>query len=400
MNYGFFTLTELNPKRKQLSHSPHCGACGLYKNCHSPKMSYKGEGRKKILVIGESPGADEDDKGEQFVGKAGKRLQYELKRNKINLNIDCWKTNARRCYVEGNPPPTKEIKYCRPALIAEIKKLQPVSILLFGASAVESVIGYLWKDDEKFALNRWVDWNIPSQEWNCWISVHYHPSYLERSNDDLLNLIARKQLKSALVKTKRPWKTIPDYASNIEIIYKPSQAAKAIRDLKPTFAFDYETNCLKPEYEGAEIVSCSMSDGERTIAYPWAGEAIEQTSEWLKSPLRKIAANMKFEERWTRYFLKHGVRNWHWDTMLAAHVLNNAPGITGLKFQSFVRLGLKPYDIHIEPYLKPKGRNEKLNRIRELPIKDVLEYNGMDSYLEHKIAGIQKLEFEGRWLKK
>jgi len=112
----------------------------------------------------------------------------------------------------------------------------------------------------------------------------------------------------------------------------------------------------------------------------------------LKSSIGKIASNLKFEERWTRYFLKHRVRNWDWDTMLAAHVLNNATGITGLKFQAFVQLGQSQYDKHIEPYLK-SSKGQHLNRIREIPLKDLLVYNGMDSFLEIKLATLQKRRF-------
>jgi len=389
MTYGFFTPSEVKTK-KTLAHSPQCGACKLYKNCRSPKMKYKGEGQKGILIVGESPGAEEDRDNEQFVGKAGKRLKYELKRVGIKLNRDCWKTNVRRCYVEGNPTPTsEEIRYCRPALFKEIKELRPKSIWLFGATAAEGVLGHLWKSDGKTSLAKWTDWIIPHQGLNAWISVHYHPSYLNRKGEKLLDLLANRQLKNAVKNTGRPWKKVPNYANNIEIIHKPSQVVKALQDIQSTFAFDYECNCIKPEYKGAEIVSCAVSDGERTYAYPWIGDAILATDKLLKSPLPKIASNAKFEERWTWHFLKHRVRNWDWDSMLAAHVLNNAKGITGLKFQSFVLLGQPAYDTHIEPYLLT-SRGQHINRIRQLPIEEVLEYNGMDAFLEHKITNIQK----------
>ena len=394
MKHGFFTPIELSSPRSRLNYSAHCGACGLAQHCRSPKMCYKGSGGKEILVIGEAPGKQEDRENEQFVGKAGRRLKDELKRCKTNLNQDCWKTNARRCYVEGNPTPTsEEINYCRPALFAEIKKLKPHSILLFGAVAAESVLGHLWNDSGKFVMGKWLDWIIPHQELNCWISVHYHPSYLERQRDDLLDLLFRKHLKHVLKKKGRPWKQLPNYQNEVEIIYKPQQVVKALQGFHGTVAFDYEANCLKPEYAGAEIISCSVSDGKRTYAYPWVDDAILATSKLLKSQLPKIASNLKFEERWTRHFLGHRVRNWDWDTMLAAHVLNHTQGITGLKFQSFVQLGQAPYDKHIEPYIKT-SKGQCINRIEEIPLKDLLVYNGMDSLLAYEVAVIQKREVQ------
>ena len=156
MKYGFFTPIELNKRAgPKLNYSAQCGACGLSRTCQSPKMKYKGEGRKKILVIGEAPGKQEDKVNEQFIGRAGKRLSHELKQCNINLNQDCWKTNAIRCRPKDNKTPdTNQINYCRPALFAEIKELKPHSIILIGAVAAESVLGHLWKGEGKFQIGK------------------------------------------------------------------------------------------------------------------------------------------------------------------------------------------------------------------------------------------------------
>jgi uracil-DNA glycosylase family 4 len=388
MREGFFTTTELTTMSKQLPANPKCNNCGLYQKCKSPKMAYTGKGRKKILVVGEAPGAEEDKQNEQFVGKAGKRLRSEFKLCDLSLERDCNKQNAVRCRPPNNKTEGSMIAACRPALFRDIKQLNPQSILLFGASAAESVLGHLWDDSGSFAMARWTGWVIPNREPNCWISVHYHPSYLERQTDDLLDQLFHTNLKKALRRPySRPWpEGPPDYASQVELIYKPRQAAKLIREIKDgCVAFDYEANCLKPEYEGAEIVSCSVCwNGKRTFAFPWIGEAVDAMSRLLKSPVEKIAQNMKFEERWTRFMLKHRVRNWGWDTMLATHVLNQAAGITGLNFQAFVNLGLPPYDSHIAPLLK-SPRKKHLNRIREIPLKDLLVYNGVDSLVTYHL---------------
>ena len=385
---GFFTDTELTEMKRQLCSVPTCGACGLHRTCKSPRMEYAGEGRKRILLVGEAPGGDEDEKGEAFVGKTGKRLAYELKRFGINMNRDCWKTNAVRCRPPDNTPPKhEEIRACRPAVIHEITKLDPVSIILIGGKAAESIIGHYWLPSGQFELAQWTRWLIPNQKPNCWISVHYHPSYLEREKSELLDGLWRRDMKRALSKRKRPWKTIPNWQDQIEIVYDERTVSEWLGGIdEGLIAFDYETNCIKPEYEGAEIVSCSVCwNGDETIAYPWTPRTAKATSRLLRKPIGKIAANLKFEERWTRYFLGHGVRNWKWDTMLSAHVINNAQGVTGLKFQSYVTFGQPSYDEHIKPYLKPR-RGTFLNRIRELPIKDVLLYNGMDSLNEYRLA--------------
>lgn len=358
-------------------------------------MPYRGKGKKRILIIGEAPGRNEDERGEQFVGKAGKRLQKELHRLQIDLNRDCWKTNAVRCYPsDGKTPDSKTVRHCRTAVFREIRELQPEKILLFGNVAAESVLGHLWTAGGKYPLSTWSGWNIPHRELNAWISVHYHPSYLNRSNDPLLDLIFRRELKRSLSFSGRPCETVRGkYEDQVEILYKASSVAKALRDFKNVIVPDYETNCLKPEYPGAEIVSCAIcgetASGIKVYAFPWFGATAEVVGALLRSRIKKIASNAKFEERWTQHVYGHGVRNWYWDTMLAAHVLNNAQGTTGLKFQAFVLLGQAPYNLHIEPYIKPTSGG-KLNRIRELSWNDILLYNGMDSLLEYKVAKVQQ----------
>jgi hypothetical protein len=206
-------------------------------------------------------------------------------------------------------------------------------------------------------------------------------------------MIFEEHLKAAVSKEGRPWEVVPDYKSKVDCIFSPSEAARLIRSmitLGGLVAFDYETTAVYPEHEGAAIVACSVCwNGKVTIAFPWLGEAVDAMRELLRSPLGKIASNMKFEERWTRHTFGRGARNWVWDTMLAAHLIDNRPEITGLKFQAFVLLGAQSYDDHIKPYLKAK-KGQRVNRIKDdVETRQLLEYNGLDSLLEYKVAMIQ-----------
>jgi hypothetical protein len=154
---------------------------------------------------------------------------------------------------------------------------------------------------------------------------------------------------------------------------------------KKPIVFDYETNCLKPEEENSEIVCCSINNSsKRTISFPWEGEAIDATADLLRSSTPKIGANLKFEQRWTKAKLGFWIKHWMWDCMQAAHCIDNRSGITSVKFNAFVLCGTPDWDSHIKPFLDiPKG--ERLNRIREMPIMQVLEYNAIDSREERKI---------------
>ena len=70
MTTGFFQGSKFS-SRERLSTIPQCGKCGLSKTCNSPKMPVTGEGLKKVLIVAEAPGRNEDEKGIQLIGIAG-----------------------------------------------------------------------------------------------------------------------------------------------------------------------------------------------------------------------------------------------------------------------------------------------------------------------------------------
>lgn len=402
MTKGFFSSSSFQTKNR-VPTTARCGLCGRYRHCKSPKMPLTGKGKKKILFVAEAPGEEEDKKNIQLIGRSGQLLRRYLKKMNIDLDVDCWKTNAVICYEKGNPTPKDEIiEACRPNLMKTIKQYQPNVIVLLGKIAIKSLISVLWKEDDGI-ISKWSGYTIPCHNPNAWIICTYHPAYLLRKNDRVLNRFFEKHLKIAVQKSKsKPWKKIPDYKSQIEIIMNPLQAAREIKKIigKEGFiTFDYETNCLKPEGEGTKIISCSICwKGEKTIAFPWQGEVIGMMDQLLKSSIPKIASNIKFEDRWTRVKMGHSVKNWLWDTMIAAHVLDNSPKVTSIKFQSFVLLGAESYNDHIEPFLKSTNNN-RFNRIDEVDLKDLLLYNGLDSLLEYKVAMKQIKLFERRKVK-
>jgi hypothetical protein len=156
-------------------------------------------------------------------------------------------------------------------------------------------------------------------------------------------------------------------------------------------AFDFETDRLKPDAQDSNVLCCSISNGTLTIAFPWQGAVIPAMKEFIRSPVPKIGANIKFEERWSWRHLGCGVRNWFWDTMLGAHWDRCQSGVCGLKFQAFVRLGVPDYALHLEPLMRAQDSNSP-NRLREADLREVLLYCGTDSLLEVKVAQLQQKE--------
>lgn len=391
---GFFAKTEITTKAPPTL-VPRCGQCKLFEHCHSPKMKPDGRGRKGILIIGEAPGAQEDQQGHPFVGPTGSLLQRTLAKFDVDMRRDCWLHNALACKPQKDSNDIKDpkaIDHCRPNVLNAIRKLQPETIILLGASAVKSLIGWLWRE-EVGSVNRWIGWKIPCQKLNTWICPAWHPAYILRGNsgkqDDTMQMLFEQHIEAALQLEGRPWAEKPDYANKIQIVLDDEQADRELLTIiardKP-IAFDFETDRLKPDREEARIYSCAVSNGETTIAYPWAGKAIQRTKDLLLSNIPKWGYNIKFETRFTIAKLGIRVKNWKWDGMLAAHVLDNRGEITSLKFQSFVLLGVGPYDEVISPYLKAKGGANEPNRIKEVGLPTLLRYNGMDALLEWEVA--------------
>jgi hypothetical protein len=75
---------------------------------------------------------------------------------------------------------------------------------------------------------------------------------------------------------------------------------------------------------------------------------------------------------------------------LGAHHLDNRKWATSVKFQAFVLLGLESYDDHISQFLKTDADQEINDVVRQVNVRDLLLYNGLDSLVEFKEAEIQR----------
>lgn len=383
---GFFASSVVQ-RGKPAGLIPRCGSCGLFKTCRSPKIVVDGRGAEQVLVVGEAPGVTEDEEGKPFIGKAGQYLRQALNGIGVSLTRDAWATNALICRPPNNATPkAKQIDFCRPNLLRAIEENQPRVILTLGRAALASVVGPYWSSDVG-TMERWVGWKIPLEK--HWVVATYHPSYLLRSKNQLLDRLFEDHLDMAFRIRKPPPKQ-PDWQSKVELLYDLGDIKEALREMARSdwSAFDYEGNCLKPEYPKAYIASCAVSNGKRTVSFLWTPDVVELMSAYLKSESKKIASNLKHEERWSRRFVGHSVRNWGWDTMISAHCLDNRPGICSLKFQALVKMGVPLYNQHLESYLKSwKGH---YNRIKEIGKKDLLLYGGMDALFEYRLAMIQR----------
>ena len=164
-------------------------------------------------------------------------------------------------------------------------------------------------------------------------------------------------------------------------------------------AFDYETTGVKPHSKLQKIVTAAVAIDQNTAyAFPMPKKKKARLPFFKllsNSKIRKIAQNLKFEDNWSVVKLGVTVKNWFWDTMIAMHLIDNRPGVSGLKFQVYVYLGIIDYDSAISNYLKSKQKGgNNLNQIHKLTdtkdgLKQVLEYDALDSIYAYRIALLQ-----------
>lgn len=423
MNDGFFSLAELNsfaeksPRRAAKVDGGGCVDCGLHKMAMSPKMPYTGSGKKRILIVAEAPGEKEDQKGVQLVGQAGQCCRRLLDDEGIDLDVDCWKTNAIRCRPPGNRTPTSyEIGCCRSRLLEDIKKLEPEVIIAMGGIAVESLLGGRTSLDVS-SITRWRGWTIPDYTFGAWICPTYHPSYVMRNmgktfgnaykdENPAIGLIFKNDVREALRKLGKPMPKQIDLNGSVVTDYNEREVILELRGMRKRrrlVGIDYETTGLRPYRKGHRILSCAVSDSsDFSMAFLMTDRIAPELCDLLADPdVPKCAHNIKFEDQWTSVMLKTDVAGWCWCSMHAAHALDNREEITGLKFLSMVHYGIYDYTADIESYKEASAEESKqyganaFNRMAEAPVPSLLRYNAIDALVERVLAVDQMRQFRG-----
>ena len=157
-----------------------CRACAL---CAERKQAVAGVGDENAdwLFIGEGPGAEEDARGEPFVGPAGKLLDAMLAAIDLKRGEDVYIANAVKCRPPSNrTPEPAEMAACAPYLKRQIALLQPRLIVLLGRAAVHALLG----EEGSLASLRGKPLSYRDGEREIPVVVTYHPAYLLRTLPD------------------------------------------------------------------------------------------------------------------------------------------------------------------------------------------------------------------------
>ena len=172
-------------------------------NVHPGKQVVFGVGNldAAIMFVGEAPGADEEDQGEPFVGRAGQLLNRMIKamgfeRSQVYIgNILNWRPamgvrNSDGSQTGNRPPTQEEMACCLPFIRAQIAVVQPKVIVALGKTAVDGLLGPDRFKSMGAARGAWHEYDGTP------LRATYHPSYLLRQ-EGLTSASAKKIKRDA-----------------------------------------------------------------------------------------------------------------------------------------------------------------------------------------------------------
>jgi DNA polymerase len=175
-----------------------CRKCASLADARQSVVFGVGDVHSPLMFVGEAPGADEDERGEPFVGKAGQLLTRIIQTMGFDRDT-VFIANILKCRPDtpgqnaGNRKPTaSEMATCLPYLLEQIEIIRPGVIVALGATAVEGLLGLTTGITR--LRGRWVDFRgIP-------VMPTYHPAYLLRNQslavkrqvwEDMLQVLER-----------------------------------------------------------------------------------------------------------------------------------------------------------------------------------------------------------------
>jgi uracil-DNA glycosylase family 4 len=333
-----------------------CTLCPLHETARTVCLLGDGPVPAKILVVGEAPGAREDDVERPFSGVAGQYLDKIL--SEVGLPRESlYITNSVRCRPPDNRTPTRsEIKACSVYMQREVQIVSPEYILVLGNVALQAIL-----NTSGIMAKRGTSREIlggPFDGATAFMTIHpaavlRNPGLEQSFRSDLMSfarLVAgtdrRPETKTAIVQSSK----------GLAVLLRKLAAVDT------PIAFDVETGTVEPRDRGG--LEPWAPDGViHTVAFCWnPGESyvvslehpatkwdipISRVYEALNIALaekRMVGHNVKFDGAWMK---RKGVNLYlHFDTKLAAHLLEeNRP--QGLKSLARTYLGADEYEAGI-----------------------------------------------------
>jgi uracil-DNA glycosylase len=172
-----------------------CKRCRLCESRHNIVFG-SGNERAALVFVGEGPGAEEDEQGLPFVGRAGQLLTQMIDNTATKEGIpirrrDVYICNVVKCRPPDNRTPLPdEMEVCGQFLFRQLLAIKPKAICVLGATAMKALLNV--KEGITRSRGKWHKWrDIP-------VMVTYHPSYLLRQYNQTAKREAWEDLKTLL----------------------------------------------------------------------------------------------------------------------------------------------------------------------------------------------------------
>jgi uracil-DNA glycosylase family 4 len=172
-----------------------CKRCRLHEG-RNRLVFGSGSEQAKLVFVGEGPGADEDEQGLPFVGRAGQLLTQMIEGTARKEGIPLTREGVYICNVvkcrppENRTPQPDEMEICGQFLYRQLLAIRPKAICALGSTAAKALLST--RDGVMRLRGKWHQWrDIP-------VMVTYHPSYLLRPYNQNAKKEAWEDLKKVL----------------------------------------------------------------------------------------------------------------------------------------------------------------------------------------------------------
>jgi uracil-DNA glycosylase family 4 len=362
-----------------------CDNCTLRGN---PKVLGYGKEKPLIVFVGEAPGATEVEKGQPFVGKAGRILHSIL--NYLGFD-DYYLTNTCLCRPPENRNPSKEeIACCFPRLLDEIVSLNPKYIVAMGAVPADAVFGETLKSGRGKILTSKLN-DIPG-------IITYHPAaalypkgetilpYIQGDIEKIIKLASGVYLQEWDEDMANPKTTVmtietdQQMAELIERLYKLPAGTE--------IACDWETTGLSHILDSGFCFGLSWKPGTG-VSIPL--DFVRYNSKELYNSLADKTLvgynSFSFDDAWNE---KYSIPPTEIDVQLMHYLLDERPQQRSLENLSMFYLNAPPY----ESEMMAEYTAKKSEMIQKVPPEVIYNYCGKDVDWTLRLYRVFKEEFK------
>ena len=361
-----------------------CASCPL-RNCKKIKHV---QGTNNLLVILDGNSFMTDVRlhpDYRFIVDALKQQGIKTKETHFMTSVIC---SRRKSKAKKN----ELVDICSEKVRDYAKRNKIDTILACGRDPIRSLVkssGFNLSGSRMSTGTFWRGFSYPDKDLKAWVVMVDDISYIQEND------LAEKFFMADLERVKElmtewyypPYNCLQTDERELIRITSEERTKKIIRKLLRTppelLSIDIEANGLKPFDKDKKVWYVSLAwDWDQCIAFKMTKAIWKLFKKLMESDIPKVAQNFKYEHSWFHSVLGIMTRKWEWDTMLASHILDNREGITGLKFQLFVRYGIAGYESDSKEYWRsqdPSRGENAVNSIHLAPPNEMLIYCGVDT---------------------